>query len=655
MRTTRRTSIFLLVGLVATAVYWRTAYPTITWWDSSQYSLAASTMGVPGPPGSLLLTLLGWPLASVSPGLITGHVLNLFAGVLAAASAILVSAVALRILRLVECESGGADALGDALGAGLGAALGALTFAFSATQWEHAVKFTPYVLTTVFTGLILLTIVRWWKVADRPDSWHHIAVLGLLFGLDFSVHRTNALLIPGALAWIAIRNPHTLRQWRTWLVGGGSLIAGLAVQLLLIPIARATHSPLVWNDPTDLTRLWSYVSLERLGGGFLLQLFPRQANFWSVQTADFLRVLSDNFVHWNGNARALGLLSGVAGLFGATMLWRRDRRLGLAFTILLLSQSVLTVLYFNIPANFFRSFDRHYLPVCVTVGVAIACGLGVAMRWAADVLRARKRFSALSYVAIAVIAVLVPGAELADGWKARDASNRFFTGDYAHNALRSLPPNAIYFTVGDNDTFPVLYMQAVEGVRRDVQLVNLSLANAPEYADGLLRLDASFPLSMTRQQRRAETVGTNKVPADVVLLDIVRTNRWRRPLAFAITATGSLGWLEPYGRLDGLYWRIMQDVDPKPDPETLRVNLASNEYRGYANPSVVLDDVTRTMGALYYQAFDALLMAMEARGNVERCRASRAEFMAAVPPERLGLPALDIEKIRSRCAGGAGG
>ena len=47
-----------LVAGAAAAVFWRTAYPTITWWDASAYSLAASTLGVTAPPGSLLLTLL---------------------------------------------------------------------------------------------------------------------------------------------------------------------------------------------------------------------------------------------------------------------------------------------------------------------------------------------------------------------------------------------------------------------------------------------------------------------------------------------------------------------------------------------------------------------------------------------------------------------
>jgi len=666
-RVIRAAALLVIMG-TSVVVFWRTAYPTITWWDSSSYSLAAATLGVSSSPGSLLLTLLGWSLTRLPLGLAPAHVLNLFTGVLAAIAAGLVYVVALRVLRNAG-HAGGQDA-GRATS--IGATLGALTFAFSATLWEHAIKFTPYVLTAVVTALILLTMVRWWEDADRPVAWRWLGLLALLFGLDFSVHRTNALLMPGALAWILVRHPRTLLRPRTWLAGAGGLVAGLAVQLLVIPIAANTGSPLNMFEPTNWSRFWDYVSLAQTGGGFLVDLWPRKSGFWSVQVTDFLRVFSDNFFHRATPMRMLGWLPALAAVLGLFMLLRRNRRLGMAFTLVLLLHATMTVLYFNIPATYFRPFDRHYLPVFVTFAVSIACGMSAVPR------------------RVAALAVLVPAAQLIGNWTAHDASDRYFARDYAANALATLPPNAIYFTVGDNDSFPVWYLQTVEGVRPDVRIVNLSMANASWYVDQLLRRDPSFPVALSSEQRRVLTTaaltdstvvipirrtaaqlglpaeskvpdaitvrprpsfGTQMLPADIVVLDIVRTNAWRDPLCFAITVgSGGMGWLEPYGRLEGLYRRVVPVADLRTDHEILRANLLErHEYRGYADPSIRIDDVSRMMGLQYFVGFRALLEADEARGATDRCREAATRFFAALPPDRLAVPARDRAEIEARC------
>src|SRR6476660_766882 len=99
-RTPSRRIAAIATFALSAIVFWRTAYPTITWWDSSSYSLAAATLGVNSPPGSLLLTLVGWPVTRLSFGLSPAHALNLFAGLLAAVTSALVYVVALASLRI---------------------------------------------------------------------------------------------------------------------------------------------------------------------------------------------------------------------------------------------------------------------------------------------------------------------------------------------------------------------------------------------------------------------------------------------------------------------------------------------------------------------------------------------------------------------------
>jgi len=677
----------LLVTAIAAIAFWRTAYPTIHWWESAEYSLAAGTAGIVGPPGSLLLTLLGWPVARLSLGSSPAHVLNLLAGVLAALTTGLVYAIARRLFRLTAAARTNNNSWAALV---VGAALGALTFTFSATLWEYAVQFTPYILTALFTALLLWVMLRWWEDADHPDAWRWLALLGLLFGLDFSVHRTNALMLPGALVWILLRHPQTFRTPKRLLYGTAGLLGGLAVQLLIIPISRAamTRSPLFWNDPIDWSRFWDYTSIKRLGGGFLVQFFPRKAAFWSVQVTDALHVLGANFLHWSGSASVLGVLPSVAALLGLVILYRRDRRLAIGYGLVLFLQVTMTVLFFNIPANFFRTFDRHYLPVCVTIAVLMAYGLGMAMDTAARLALRRMGVAA----GAAGILALVPVSQVVENWALRDASHRYFTKEFATSFLTSLPPDAILFTVGDNDTFPLWYFQAVEGMRRDVTVINLAVADLPAFAEEWLQRDPSFPLAFTPAERAAlaapgatpktvtipvmgtsatldlptgttppaaltvtvkPQVGATLLPAEITVLDIVRTNRWRRPICFAITGTPQIPtWLAPYDRLEGLYYRVVPMADPPANLLLLRANLLEHaDYRSYTNPTIRLDKDDRTFGFLTYNALGKLFEAERKSGDLDRCGADRAALLAAIPPDRLELSASDLEKLVPECRG----
>ena len=672
--------VSLTVGLCAVSVFWRTAYPTITWWDSSNYSLAASTLGVTSPPGSLLLVVLGWITTRLPIPLPPSQTLNYLAGVFAAATAALLVILAVRI-NAVHAGTRKTDVGAVAVGAGVGA----LALAFSVTLWEYAIRFTPYVLTVVFTALILLTLIRWWEVAEEPGAWRWLLLLTFLFGLDFSVHRTNALLIPGAVAWILVRRPRTLLDLRSWSGAFGGLVGGLTFHLLVIPISAHTSSPLNMFQPDTWTRFWDYVSLAQTGGNFQLDLWPRNSPFWSTQVADVLRVFGANFAHHTSAFGIAGWLPILAGVGGMAVMWRRSPRFALAFSMLWLLQASATVLYFNIPADYFRSLDRHYLPVLTTFAAAIALGTGVAFRFLASFW---KRNPILVGVGAAAMLVL-PAVQLVGNWSANDASRRYFTRDYALNALLGLPENAFYFTVGDNDTFPIMYAQAVEGVRPDVRLVNLSLANTDWFIDQIRRRDPSFPVRGTSGERRAANAsawrdttlvvrvngpaatrlppgtphldsvvfkpeppfGGQPLPADDVVMDIVRAAAFRTPVTVSRTAGPSgLAWFRQNARTDGMHWRLVPAHNPPADPALLRENLLQrNEYRGYADSTIVLDDVTRIMGALYRDAFRALIEAESAAGNAGGCQALAVRVDSLLPPRRLTSSATELTALDLSC------
>lgn len=655
----------LTSAAVACAVYWRTAYPSITWWDSSSYSTAAVTLGVLSPPGSLAMTLLGWLVTRIPWPAPPAATLNLLAGTVAATIVFLVAQIAFLLTRR------GPAASRDPRDAGLLAVLlASLAFGFSPTLWEHAIKFTPYGLSALFTGLMLLVLVRWWDTADDDGAgWPWIALFGLLLGLDFSVHRTNALLVPGALAWVLVRRPGVLVRWRAWAGGAIGLLSGLALQLLLIPISRTTRSPINMFPPVDLRSLWDYVALPNSGGTFLVDVFPRKSPLWSVQVADLLRTFRLDFASVDGPLGWLGIVPLVLGVAGLIALWRRERRLGVAFTLLLVLHAATTVLYFNIPADYFRPFDRHYLPVFVVFAVATAIGAR------ALVLGAIRTFAApMPRLAAAAMVGIAPMVQLTTHWAGHDASGRWFTRDYAENALQGLPRNAVYFTVGDNDTFPVWYAQAVEGVRPDVRIINLGMASTTWFPEQLRRAHPTLPLTPGQDARQAANarawqdrmlvipIGTDtlrtairplygdaRTPADEVLVDLLRQNAFRDPVTYALTV-GDLAWLSRLARIEGAYQRVVPDTSPAIDASILRENLLHRyRYRGFADASILVDPSTRVVAAGYVAALQALLDADAATGALDQCRADRAAFVAMVPIERLQLDAGTQRSIEQAC------
>jgi hypothetical protein len=612
----------MAVGLGASVaiLFASTTYPTITWWDSSSYSLAAATLGIASPPGSLLLTLIGWPIAKLSAPDQVAHSLNVLAAMISAATVAMVFINAGKTFSLARGDRSNVGVL-------VGTSAGALLFASTTTLWEYAVRFTPYSLSAFVTTILLFVMLAWWGRADESNAWRLLVLLSFLFGLDFSVHRTNALLVPGALAWVLIRKPAAVLERRTVALSFAALGAGLAIQLLVIPIAAFGGSPHNFSNPNSLSRLWDYVSLKQLGGGFLLGFFPRKSSVLGTQVADVAHVLRDNFFSRSGAFGFLGYTPGIAAIVGAVALVRANARLGVAVLAVLALQIIATILYFNIPDNYFRSFDRHYLPICVTVGVLSACGVAAVCDWAA-----RLASRAMS-TAILVLAAIVCVAPLGVNYHRQDASKRYFAHDWATNALAQLPPNAVYVTVGDNDTFPVMFAQSVEGVRRDVTIINRNIAMLPEWRARLRRNDPSFPLSAT-------------ITED----SIAYAPKFSRPVAYAATGAVYLKWPRDSGRFEGLHWTLAHANERRADLGVVRRNLLEKSiYRGYADPSVDVDETTPSMAVVYLYAATELLDGERQEFGVDRCRADRDTFVRLIPPDRIHLDREVRAKLAKAC------
>ncbi len=129
--------------------------------------------------------------------------------------------------------------------------------------------------------------------------------------------------------------------------------------------------------------------------------------------------------------------------------------------------------------------ERDYAYAGSFYAFAIWIGLGVLSIYESLSRKINKKLSAI--VATSICLILVPGIMAAENWDDHDRSGRYATISYAKNYLNSCAQDAILFTYGDNDTFPLWYAQEVEGIRRDIRIVNLSLLAGDWYIDQMKR------------------------------------------------------------------------------------------------------------------------------------------------------------------------
>ena len=141
--------------------------------------------------------------------------------------------------------------------------------------------------------------------------------------------------------------------------------------------------------------------------------------------------------------------------------------------------------------------DRDYFFQSGFHAYAIWIGLGVAwlVQWV------RESFAEASSQRMATIATcgllaLQPALMLRTLWHTHDRSGNYIARDYAYNMLATLAPNSFIFTNGDNDTFPLWYIQQVEDFRKDVRIVNLSLLNTDWYIRQLRDEEPKVPIAL---------------------------------------------------------------------------------------------------------------------------------------------------------------
>ncbi|MCC7533823.1 MAG: DUF2723 domain-containing protein [Bacteroidia bacterium] len=172
----------------------------------------------------------------------------------------------------------------------------------------------------------------------------------------------------------------------------------------------------------------------------------------------------------------------ILGLLGFYYHVKNNKQDMWVVTLLFLLNGVAVVVYLN--QYPYQPRERDYAYVASFYAYAIFIGLGVLFLF--DFLSKKANAKSAAVVAT-VLGLGIPTIMAAQGWDDHNRSKRTMSRDFAINYLNSCAPNAILFTNGDNDTFPLWYAQEVEGVRTDVRVVNLSLLQTDWYINQMRR------------------------------------------------------------------------------------------------------------------------------------------------------------------------
>lgn len=383
--------------------------------------------------------------------------------------------------------------------------------------------------------------------------------------------------------------------------------------------ANEPHQQVVYtNYDSDLDFWWRY-QMNHMTTRYLLWNFAGREG-WEQDAGPNIAPFNSigNFIGRTFNINFAGDVSNslygipfLIGLLGIYFHFRKDWKMAAIFMVLFIFMGYLTAFYQNQQQPQPRERDYFYVGAFFVYGLWISIG----MRGLADIVR--KKFGKSSFGKPAVFGLLalgvifIPFNMLKTNYHTHDRSNNWVPWDYSYNILQSCAPNAVLFTNGDNDTFPLWYLQDVEGVRRDVKVVCLSLANTPWYIRELKHNDpynvGTIKIRLT--DRQIEQLGavqwnthnvTIPIPPDInttrmdirdsslikngsmtftmnstldfgnikgvriqdlMVKEIIEANNWERPIYFASTCSESskIG-LGNFLKLEGMSARLVPEM-----------------------------------------------------------------------------------------------
>ncbi len=472
-------------------LYLVTAAPDLTFWDAPEFITAAQTLGIPHPPGTPLWTLLGKLSAQI------------FSNVGPVRAVTMLSVIASALV-------GGAGAMMATRWVGMhGAVAAAVSAGGMMSVWSNATETEVYAVALLLSVCMLCCGERAGRLGVRDEErsrWR--ALLVLLAALAVPLHLSALVALPAAVAFAWRGKRPSIGDIAVWCA-----LAALALSAVAVLAFRAAHDPtLDSGHPVTLRALIAVLRREQFD---VPGLWPRTAPLW-------LQI--GNFFEWADWQVAFGvhpvappswtrtpltLLWTWCGAVGLRAVWRHEARAGRALAILLVSATLGVVVWLNMragpsfgvgilaPGAAHEARERDYFFVLGFWCWGLLAGTGIAamaQQLGARVSRRSPR-AAVIVASAALAAAAVPVVANAPAANRGVEPLSSLPRVYARLLLEAVPVNGVLFAAGDNDTFPLWYLQQVEAFRTDVTIVTVPLLGASWYREQLHRRRALLPAS----------------------------------------------------------------------------------------------------------------------------------------------------------------
>ncbi len=433
--------------------------------------------------------------------------------------------------------------------------------------------------------------------------------------------------------------------WKTALLVIVMAMAGFSIHIF-VPVRSSLQPSINENNPSQsLDTTINFLERKQYGSMSMTErMFTRRAE-WENQFGTYRRMgFWGFFQEQYGFEGRRFLVLFIIGMFGIWEACRRKPEVGLVLVILLLVSTVGLILYMNFAdgsrinpvtgGDYLEVRDRDYFftPGFMLFGLAVGLGISGLIQYLRDMFRKSHPVPGKVVLAVLPILFLLPVNTIAANYFFCDRSKNYMAYDYAWNILISADENAVVFTNGDNDTFPVWCLQEAYGIRKDVKIINLSLGNTDWY---IKQVRDKMGLELGWTDAEIDALRPYRYPdgrtfrvQDQLVDRIIQYNANRIPIDYSVTVSSGARKFDGCNidtllEMHGLIFRLTDSAagDLRVDIER-SVDFFTNpdkfKYRSLDDPSVYKDETAHRLSRNVGSTILLLAEALRNEGKMEQ-------------------------------------